>query len=384
MYLKPSRRSKVRIRKRVIIIAAIAAAAVLGVFLLLRFSPKISVGTGPLVETGHAIPETATASSSGILYADGGSITLMDFNGEEKWNLPVEMQAPSLASSESLICAYTAQSMELMDYNKQQLFGAKFDSTIQDAACGVDHVALLTNSNAAPAETEETAEEETTAAAFKQVIYLFDRENNATGQIEFTSKQVVDFGFSGDTDSLWVLTLDTTGIVPASYIATYKSDAMQVSTIEINTQIVEEVYMTDYLTFAAGTNSIVSYTKASQKEKDALYYGWAPWSVYQTSEDVIFACAPIGGGKDIPMARLYFTDLSERTISLPQGVLSIAVSGTRLYAFTDSEVYVYNHADGSLVRTDKTNVTLSAAKQVSNGYALVWDVQKKAYIMKLS
>jgi len=386
MYLKPSRRSKTRIRKKIFIIAAIAAAAAVGIFLLIHFFPRLSVGSGPLVETGRAIPETATASKNGILYADGGAIVLVDFNGEEKWNLPVDMQAPELASSETLICAYTSKSMELMDYDKQQLFGASFDSTIQDAACGVDHVALLTSSAPAPEETgtEEASGEEATAASFKQVIYLFDRENNPTGQIEFTSKEVVDFGFSGDTDSLWVLTLDTTGIVPASYIATYKSDAMQVGTIEINTQIVEQVYMTDFLTFASGTNSLVSYTKASQKENEALFYGWSPHAVYHTNEEITFACAPIGGGNYIPMVRLYFTDLSERTISLPRNVLSLAVTGTKLYAFATEEVYVYNTEDGSLSRSDKTNVTISSAKQISNDYALVWDVQKKAYIMKLS
>ena len=74
-----------------------------------------------------------------------------------------------------------------------------------------------------------------------------------------------------------------------------------------------------------------------------------------------------------------FTDLK---INLPQNVFSVAITQNRLYAFTSTTVSVYL-PDGSLEKVQDLGAEITKVKQVSDNYAILWDMQK-SYIMRLA
>ena len=53
------------------------------------------------------------------------------------------------------------------------------------------------------------------------------------GQVDLSDKQIIDFGIYGPTDMYWTLSLDTSGVVPASYIVTFKQDGTITGSIEV-------------------------------------------------------------------------------------------------------------------------------------------------------
>lgn len=366
MYLKPTKRKRVRLRQKTILFIIIAAVAALGLFLLFRFLPISPFGKGLLTETGTSIPQTATANDKGILYLEEGSLKLISLDGSQIWNLPLDLPEAKVASSEDLICVYSGQSMQLLTFTKEPLYAKSLDSEIKKAACGKDHIAVLT-----------------TNAQGEQILSILGRKDEQVGQVDLASKEVVKFGFHGDSDSFWVLTLDTSGIVPTSYIATYKADGVQTNTIEINTQVVEDVFMTDSMIYASGTNSLASYTKFGEKKGEFLLYGWSPAAWNIAGESAVFAYTPNNSKHSIQSANLLFTDLPQKTISLPRSVFAVATTQTKLYAYTPTEVFIYN-IDGSFSHSEKPEIELTAAKQISNNCVIVWDLAQKSHIMRLA
>jgi hypothetical protein len=250
---------------------------------------------------------------------------------------------------------------------KEQLFTTAIDTEIIDAAVGKDTIAILTVTA-----TEQGGEQ--------YFISLFNSRGEQTGNARF-SYEVIDFGFHGDSDMLWVLELDADGVVPLSYVTTYMSDGSMTNSIPVNSQIVEDVFVTDSAIFTGGTNAITSYTYFGEQLAEQGIYGWKNAAYSVTPQTVKLAYIPRTTIKDIDTVRIYSGDLSYIHIRLPWSVFSVAVTQNRTYAFSDSAVYVYT-SDGSLEKQIDLDTSITKVKQLSDTCVILWD-QQRSYIMKL-
>ena len=369
MYFRPPARRRRLIPRTLIIIIAAAAA---GAFILLYFLGVIpSFGfLGNVHELDFSLPETVSASKNGILYNQNDTLHLIDTQGKESWSLNLELTEAKTETSEELIVNYASKTMQVMSYTKEQMFNTSLDSEILDTAAGVKTVAALTN----------TPNEAGTSANY---IHLFNLSGEPTGQIDyFAAWQVIDFGFYGDSDMFWVLALNSGGVVPESIIATFKPDGSLTTNISVNTELIEQVYVTDSSIYTSGTNNLSSYTYFSVLQAEQQIYGWHPAAVSLQPQAMKLALAPRSRSAEIDAARIYSEDLSNVHVRLPRNVFSLAVTQGRLYAFTAGSVYVYT-LDGVLDKQIPLDSEIVKAKQVSDTCAILWSNQK-SYVMNLS
>lgn len=370
MYMRPSRRKKRRRLTNLIILIAIIAAAAVGVFFLLSNFTDIELFSPPLKEIETVLPESAVANENGILYEEDGSLYLKDQKGGALWDLKLEPADARFAQSPSLICTWAQANLQVLSYAREQLFTASVASDIMDVRCGKETVAVLTGA----------ADE---AGQTLYYLTLFNSKGTQTGQIEFKTRQVIDFGFTGDSDMLWSLSLDTSSVVPISYISTYKADGSPTSSIENNTQVIERVYVTSDTIFASGTNNLFSYNYFGEKQGEALIYGWKPEVSSIGDSTLELAYVPRGSAVSLEAAKLFSNDLAERIFYLPQNTFAVAVTQNQFYAYTPNAVMTYQ-LSGELVKTTKLDYTLTAAKQLSDTLAACWDKEGKCYLMQLN
>lgn len=370
MYLKPSARKKFKMRL-IIILAAVAAA--IGVFTLLYFTGVIPGGMifgTDIHAVDYSFPENVISNSNGLLYNQGNTLFYADKNGRIIWDQQLEMQDSSTAASDTLICNYAGKSLQVMKYDKTQLFSTNIDSEIIDVAVGNSMVAVLTQS------ANELAQ-------MRSYISLFSTMGEQTGQqIDFSTRQVTDFGFFGENDMFWALSLDTSGVIPVSVISTYKSDGSMTNNIQETTQIVESVYLTETAIFSSGTKFLTSYSYFGERQAEDAINGWEVAATLIAPQTCSLAYVPRSSESDIDVARVYSADLSYTQIRLPAGVFQVAVTAEKLYAFAPDTIYIYL-IDGSPDKTIDLGYTITKVKQVSGSQAILWS-NSESYIMDLN
>ncbi|MGI6152662.1 MAG: hypothetical protein ACOYJB_02345 [Christensenellaceae bacterium] len=356
-----------RTRFKILITALVIAAAVL-LFVYFFFFADITFKRSGMVELDSMIPENAVATEQGVLYNENDVLHLMDYEGVETWALPLDMQQAELAVSEEQIAVYTDKSVQVMTFAKEQLFSTSFDNVLK-VTCGKNNTAVLSSS---VNEAEETL----------YYIYLLNEAGEQVKPVEAYTRQVIDFGFHGENDMFWLLTLDTTSVVPVSNISTYKADGTPTSNMGINTQIVEEVYFTDSLIFPSGTHNLMSYTYFGEKQTEALVYGWQPAAKSISGDTIRLAYIPADSRASIQSAHVYSTDLTSVALNLPRNVRAVAITQNKFYAIASSEIYVYN-TDGTFDKSEQLDIEVARAKQLSEKCVLLWDNQK-TYLMQPS
>lgn len=370
MYLKPSRHKRMRRRTSILIVIIIVILAVAGVLLFLDNFTEFSFSKPLLKETETRLPDTTVASAGGILYVTDSMLYLLDQNGSSVWDLKQELVDPKVTCSDQIICLYAQKSLQAFSFEKEPLFSTSLDSDVLSARCSNTAVAALTSA------ADETG-------VMQYYISLFNNKGEPAAQrIELAAKPVLDFGFNTGGDLFWVLSLDSSGVVPVSYITTYKTDGSITGSIEINTQVIEKVYVTSDSIFASGSNNLLSYSYVGAKQADALIYGWQPTNASLDGTNLKISYISRANLATIESTRIYASDLSYQTVHLPRDVFSLALSQTKLFAYTPNEIYSYT-PDGKPDKSVKLDQTISTVKQLSGDIAVVWD-QTKSYIMHLN
>lgn len=376
MYFRPTRRRRINTRT-IIIICAAAAAGVFALLFFLGVLPRFGA-VGGVKALDFSLPDNVTANDSGLLYNQNDTLHLIQPSGEAVWSLNLDIAGATTETSKDLIVNYSGRAMQVMKFNKEQLFSTSLDNDIKRVAAGKGTVAVLSDS--VSAETGENV----------SYLQLFGTGADKSrweqiSQIDSfgsSTKQVLDFGFHGDSDMFWVLSLDTSGVTPTSSITTFKPDGSPTTSIPINSEIVENVFVTDSSIFASGTNTLASYTYFSTKQAEQQIYGWKEAAASVEPAAVKLAYAPRSKSTEMDAARIYSTDLSMTQVRLPRNVFSLAVTQNKLYAITSETAYIYG-MDGALERQLPLGSNMTRAKQISDKVLVLWDNQK-SYIMEIS
>jgi len=361
MYYVRSRRKLAKRRIAIILSCAIAAAAAFVIYLL--FISDFRINKPPLQDLGSKLPENVISTDNGLLYKSGDDLSLMDFKGQTVWSLPVDSAEDEFVASGSVIASYGKSDAQFFTFNKEKLFATSLDEDIVSVRCGNNMAGILA-----------TGQDENGSSY--SYIYMYDLKGNYEGEIDMYEKQIIDFGIYGDSDMLWTLSLDTSGVVPITYILTFKMDGTMTNSIEVNTQIVEKVYVTGDSIYASGTNSLTDYSYFGEKKDDTLIYGWQPYDVSVQGADIKMLYKTRSDTEDaltISSAKLLDSSLAEVMIYFPREIFSAMITQDGIYAFANDTIYVYNNQTGEVLRKIKLDSPIADAKKVSDKYAVIWD-----------
>ncbi len=371
MYYVKSRRKVARKRLAIILACVVAAAGALAVYFF--FFSDNRINKPPLQELEVKLPENVIANQDGLLYKRADNLVYMDFKGETVWTLPVDAAQDAFTASESMIASFGEKDAQFLTFDKEQLFTVSLDQEISAVRCGTNMAGILTT------DQDESGHN-------LSYIYIYDLAGNNVGQIDMNEKQIIDFGIYGDSDMLWTLSLDTSGVVPTTYILTFKMDGTMTNSIEVNTQIVEKVYVTSDSIYASGTNSLVDYSYFGEQQDDTLIYGWQPYDVSISGSDIKMLYKTRAEEEDIDTissAKLLDASLSEVMIYFPREIFSAMITQNGIYAFANDKIYIYNNQTGEVQKEIELDFPITQAKKISDGYAVIWD-ETSSYLYALS
>lgn len=377
MFGKPSRRAKIQLRRFLIfILCAGGAAAVILLFVTGHF-PALVFGNGSVRSISRVLPKNVQAGGSGFLYSEGSEIVCLNRYGSEAWSLDVGFADIATSASDDLILNYSGPNLQVMRDTKAQLFATAVDSDILGGAAGREYVAVLI---AAPAADSSVT----------QMIYIFDQEGQKSSQLSF-DREVIDFGFFSDdsqTDLFWVLSLDTSGAAPMSYVTVFnKTNGETVSQVSVSDRVIEKAYVTSNLIFVSGSGLLTGYTYLGEQQYELPVKGWKPAAA--ATEPLLFRAVYVPRA-DIPIESVRVAQAQESASSsnfsdcqfvLPMNIIDVAVSPTNVFAFAKDTMFVYA-LDGTLEKRQDLGADIRSLKQVSNEYVVLWG-ESNTYIMRL-
>ena len=361
-------------RRRVFPLIIIAVCAVVTVvFLYMFFATNIFVDrSSTLLKASEVLPEECVGTQNNILYLTDGKLTCIDLEGNVKWSTASDAKYDRLQASDSVISLYCDMGAVFFDYDATPLFILDMESQITGVSCGKDVVGVMV-----------TQKEEADSSSF---FHIYDHTGKELSTIDFTSKHILKSGIYGDSDIIYVLSLDTTGVVPMCYITTYKSDGTITGSISVNTQLLDNVIISDSQIFASGTNSLTSYSYFGEQQKEALIYGWEPYDSYVSGSDVMMMYTARGtepeNTEGLFSIKVLDESFNETMIYFPEAANYICCSESRIYAFGEMNIYVYN-IQGEQINTIELTSPIVKAKSLGNGYAIV-EESTASYILKLS
>lgn len=378
MFGTPSRRATIG-RRRLVIIITVAAVA--GIFAFLLFTgrlPMLSVGGVSTRTISGIVPQSVVGNSQGFVYSEGSEVHLLSTAGQERWVVDVGLSEVTTCASDDLILNYSGPNLQAMLYSKEQLFLTSVDSPILEGAAGKEYVAVLID---APEDNAGT----------QQMIYLFNRAGQKTGQLSF-SRQVIDFGFFSDdtmTDLFWTLSLDTAGTAPMSYITMYnKANGEMTYSITISARVIEKVIVTSNLIYASGSGALTAYTYFGEAQASEPVPGWKIGAYVSGTTALDMAYVPRAEAASIESVRTFSSDgvsgmasFESARFGLPMGILGVAVTPSSLYALSNDTLYVYT-LGGELQRSQPLGLEITGIKQVSSEYCVLWG-SRDTHVLRL-
>lgn len=379
MFGKPSHRASLRTRRILIIVLCAAAAGIIFLLFATGHFPALVFGNGNVRSISRVLPDNIQTGGSGFLYSEGSQLTCLNRSGSEAWSLNVGLSDIVTEASEELILNYSGPNLQVMRYSKEQLFSTSVDSEILDGAAGNDYVAVSIDAPAGD-------------ATVQQMIYIFGEDGQKSSQLSL-DREVTDFGFFTDenqTDMFWVLSLDTSGAAPISYVTIYNKTTGETNySISISDRVVERVYITSNLIFVSGSGVISAYTYNGAQQYELAVHGWKPDAAAVQPYSLRVVYVPRAATANIESILLVqaeegvnASNFADHHFVLPMGVFDAAVTNSNVFAFTKDAMYVYS-LDGSLQRIQDLGADITSVKQVSNTYAVLWSSKNNTYIMRL-
>ena len=275
------------------------------------------------------------ANSTGIYYFSEGMLVHTNFAGEEVWKRSAVIDATTFALSDSMICTFGGSSAVVIGANQEEYFTlTPSDFIIQDAICGANTIAFLTQSK-----------KEDGGSALR----IFDLEGTEIQRTDTTNMQLLKYGLSGASDNLWILVLDTTGVEPISRISiSNPSQDKLTGIIEVSDQLISDVFYYNADMFVAGGSNLLRYNTFNEKQSETLTYGLRCVDSLFTEQNAFFAFIPnnVYPGSSTYTMRLITSPATQYSaqdtlLQLPQGIFSFAIGKDRLYCFSTQSIYSY-------------------------------------------
>ena len=170
-------------------------------------------------------------------------------------------------------------------------------------------------------------------------------------QIEVTDIYVLDYGFDYSNDLLYLLELDTSGVVPISRISTFRPETQSLTSVkELNGQLVNQIYIINGTVYSLGTNQLTIYTSLGDNDNEIMVYGWIQQDFYLQNEPSFVYIPSNTDEYGIDIIRIIRPSGSETSINLPPDVFRVLYQEDKVYCFSQTSIFVYT-SEGKFLRT---------------------------------
>lgn len=331
---------------------------VLLVFLFLIFFTNVFKAEDPFLPLD--LSQNAQISASGkqdIYYLKGTSLYHINKSGDVVWISKFSSDQLHLKVGENIICLYNEQTATLLDTDKNPLFTIpSSDFVISEVVCGNSSVALLCSIK------DDSS----------QYIRIFDMAGTEIDRAEIANTSVLKFGFYGNSDNLWYLTLDTTGVEPISRVTTITPIQQKITGLyEVYGQLVSDVSFFGSDIYISDTNSLTAYDTFGEELSEWLIYGSKLVDSYATKDDLFLAYVPAASiDGSIYTIRILSRQGKDLLIQLPSGIENFALSEKYVYCFSESTIYLYDYS-GTFVKSIAMDFAVTYFRKLSDNLILL-------------
>ena len=135
-----------------------------------------------------------------------------------------------------------------------------------------------------------------------------------------------------------------------------------------------------------GTNQLIKMDYIGAVQEQKLIYGWEYRGEYidERAGKTVFVFVPGGdsGGKTIPTARIVVPGEADVYLQMKTGVIDVAVTGRRLYAFTETQVHVYD-LKGKYIATRDLPFAVHTFSLLPGGEEMLCATNEAVYLVTL-
>ena len=263
MYVKKSsaKRRSARIVSRRKLIFSVGLIVLIAVAVLIFVFTKSSNPLDHLQLLPFSSETSCVYNKFGILYSQADTLSCLDKSGELLWSTNLFASDVSLFASDSYVVAYNQESVQVFDANTgKPYFTKKMEGAAVRVITGYEHIGVFYSVTAG-----DTA---------NNYLMVLDLKGNEIDNLSFGTQNILNYGFYQNSDALWVLSLDTSGVTPISRVATYNPGKSLTGSIDLNEYLVEDVFVYGDNMYIFSTNFLRTYDLYGAQQNSSLVYGW--------------------------------------------------------------------------------------------------------------
>ncbi|MCQ2437946.1 MAG: hypothetical protein MJ099_06070, partial [Clostridia bacterium] len=180
-------------------------------------------------------------------------------------------------------------------------------------------------------------------------IILMDNDGRRVDAHTMNDRTIVDYGYFYNNTLFWVLTLDTSGTVPACTVSTYRPGRRLVGTIADNEQVFYHVLFSAENVTCIGDTYIrtYDYSGTENASRRVLTYGWTLAAADETSNNPLMCFVPnnqYDGTHSMQDIRL-IRGTTDAYMRMPFNCEALFCSGNSVYGFS-KDGYIMSAAFG--------------------------------------
>lgn len=324
---------QVRTRKRFDIvdylpaIMSIIGIIVITVLLVLIFHTDIkTVRKSSLKKMPFSEESTYVPFAGGAVFIDNAESRLyyVDDRGEIMWGFSGTTEDMKIYASQSRAAVTTGKKLQVVSKDGVLVFSKEFDKAISGIALGEKLAAVALSHSDDTIVLNASGEE----------IDRITSNSNCTN---------IRFGVYG-TDSVWVITAQTSGYSPVFQLSTYKYENEKTQTVTFNTdnQMMYDAVFCDNLCYIFGTEKIMV--------RDCDYTGAVNYDYNANGYDVVASGLISGKMHILLMNNGNFKAIAEKTVkdvSCEEKINFAAVSSKGYFGFSSYFMYKFNPKNGN-------------------------------------
>lgn len=310
--------------------------------------------TVAMTDTSIPAASTYVNTGDGLLYQSEGKIHFYHLTDARKnYTYGIADAAVRMAGSSSITVVYNDTSLQILGRDTP----LTFSGTIEEVQCGKGYLAVLVSANGV------------------ESVSILTADGVKAGELTADDQYIVDFGFYQTSDEmLWLETLNIAAGSPTTTIMTYDiAKKMTTGRMQVQNQLLDELYITSDSLFAAGTNQIIRYTHDNKEVYRQMVYGYRVID-YTDAGTPTFLMTPRGGDMhSVKLITLNESDTSglvETYLQLPtEGVAAFLMNG-KLVVVSRENVFTYT-LKGKLSATAVLELPADSAVKLSESVLLL-------------
>ena len=310
-----------------------------------------------------------TADGSALYYLEGSTLHRINPAGSRIWVSKYSSGKMELQVGAQILCLYNADTATVLYSNKTPLFNIPAsDFKIDRVTCGKNTLAMLCSM----------------ADSDKNYLRVFSNAGTELDRIEIAASSFLDFGFFGESDNFWYMTLDTSGAEPISRITTTLPTQQKITGLyEIYGQLVSNVNFVGSDAYVSTTSSLIAYDTFGEIFFEKMIYGSQLADSLLVKDTLYQAYVPQSGiASDSATLRVLSSAGLDTLILLPSGVEHVALSEKYVYCFSKNVIYLYNY-NGEFLRSISLDFEITAFSKLYKNLILLRGAED-SYLFSLS